>query len=60
LEAAEPFGAEDLQDEWRRCRMSLFFSRGVLKLLSFVLLGSLFDESAEPLHASLQDAGHGA
>jgi hypothetical protein len=45
---------------WWTCRMSLFFSLGVLKLLSSVLLGSLFDESGEPLHASLQHAGHGA
>lgn len=48
------------QDGWRKCRMSLFFSLGVLKLLSFVLLGSLFDESSEPLHAYLQHAGNGA
>lgn len=40
--------------------MSLFFSLGVLKLLRSVLLGSLFDESGEPLHTSRQPAGHGA
>lgn len=40
--------------------MSLFFSLGVLKLLRSVLLGSLLDESGEPLHASLQHAGHSA
>ena len=45
---------------WKKCRISLFFSLGVLKLLSSVLLGSLFDESGEPLHASLQHAGNGA
>jgi hypothetical protein len=31
--------------------MSLFFPLGVLKLLGSMLLGSLFDESGEPLHA---------
>jgi len=40
--------------------MPLFFSLGVLKLLSSVLLGSLFDESGEPLPAALQHTGNGA
>jgi hypothetical protein len=30
------------------------------QVASSVLLGSLFDESGEPLHASLQHAGNGA
>ena len=50
----EPMAAS--RNWWKR-RMSLFFSLGVLKLLSFVLLGSLFDESGGPVHASLQHAG---
>lgn len=45
------------QEGRRKYRMSLFCSLRLLKLLSSVLLGSLFDESGEPLHASLQHAG---
>jgi hypothetical protein len=40
--------------------MSLCLPLGILKLLSSMLLGSLFDEPGEPLHAELQHAENGA
>ena len=48
MRAPDPSAA---RRHWRKCIMPLFFPLGVLKVLSSVLLGSLFDESGGPLHA---------